>query len=1062
MLAIGCLFLLFANDLLAVTAREDTLRYTQPDGSRLTLLLHGDEFCHWASTADGYTVLSNALGTYEYATADENGRLSFSGRQAHNPDLRSDAESGWLLSVSKGLRFSRQQVDEVRARMTASAGSDAPLTGGFPTLGTRKLLMILANFSNTATTYDQATFNNFMNQPNFNGTGSFRDYYLEVSYGQLTVNTTVTVWVNLPGTHDFYGPQSNWGQFAFDAITAATQQTGINLAEFDNNLDGTVDGIAILHQGQGQEETGNVNDIWSHSWNLSAAGFTAAQRTFGSVSVDAYTTIPERNATGTGTIGVMCHEFGHSLGSPDFYDTDYGTNGAYVGTGKWDLMAGGSWNGVSGTKPAHPNAWVKAFFNWTVPQQISSIQSITLRDARLYPDVVRYNTLTPNEYFLCENRQQTGFDAGLPGHGLIIYHVDGNYIASQMASNAINAGPHQGLYPVCALAGGLPPLNYGVINGPGCPFPGSGNKSLFTDLTLPNARSWGGTLTGTPVTNIFEYGPLQEITFCFISCNTPSDPTGFTATPSSTSQIDLSWSLNTAGNPVMVAYGTTPAFGNPADSTIYPAGTALPGGGTVIYSGTAASFAHTGLNTSTTYYYKAWSVLPGNTYSTGVTARGTTFCGAISAYPWNEGFENGGAAPGCWTQEQVGNSGISWTFTVGNGNINPATAHAGAWNALLKDKTTADNRTKLVTPQLDLTPLTNPELTFWHTQAAWGSDQDKLNIYYRTSATGTWTLLASYTTSIAAWTRESISLTGANSTYYIAFEGNAKFGYGICLDDIQVANGCTNFTPVNVSIAVSMNPVFQGTVVTTEAMIQNGGTAPSYQWKIAGTSVNGATNASFSIIPANNDEISCVVTSNASCTVNNPAISNSVIMEVASLPLSSTLQNIEMTGSACFDATQEIVTAGSGTGFTVHEGGNVTLIAGTRISMLPGTTILPGGYLHGYITTNGQYCGNQVPASPPSAGTADPGNSASGTPALLVYPNPTTGDFTLGPEPGALTGTSRKISLFTADGTCIRTARISAAESCKLSLEGQPAGIYLLRTDHEGNAGTVRIVKVNP
>ena len=416
LLAIGNL-LLQANTAFAVVANPEPIIYTQPDGSKLAILLKGDEFIHWAVTSDGYTIMTNSGGTYEYAVADGLGRLVFSGIQAKDPGNRSQEEVSWLAKTGKGLFFSDSQVKEMKIQLNNGGAPDAPLMGGFPSTGTRKLLMILANFSNTTTTYTQANFNNYMNQVNYNSTGSFRDYYIEVSYGQLTVNTTVTVWVTLPNTHDYYGPDTKWGEFAYEAVVAANNQAAVNYAEYDNNLDGTVDGVAIIHQGQGQEETGNVNDIWSHSWDLSSAGYSYAQRTFDGVQVNAYTTMPERNSTGMGTIGVMCHEFCHNLGAPDFYDTDYSTNGSYTGTGKWDLMAGGSWNGTSGTLPAHPNAWIKAFLTWTNPTVLTTTQTQVLRNAQIYTDVVRYNTTTTNEYFLCETGRRRVLMPVSPGMG---------------------------------------------------------------------------------------------------------------------------------------------------------------------------------------------------------------------------------------------------------------------------------------------------------------------------------------------------------------------------------------------------------------------------------------------------------------------------------------------------------------------------------------------------------------------------------------------------------------------------------------------------------------------
>ncbi|MEI6899607.1 MAG: FISUMP domain-containing protein, partial [Bacteroidota bacterium] len=508
----------------AVSAYPHPAQYTQPDGSRINILLHGDEFIHWATTVDGYTILNNSTGFYEYAILNQTGDLGFSGEQAKNPELRTMSEKAWLQQIQPNLFFSKSQITAMRNAIKSGTGGQppTPMTGGFPNTGTRKLLMILANFSNTTTTYTQSNFNNLMNQANYNGIGSFRDFYLEVSYGQLTVNTTVTVWVTLPQTHDYYGPDTKWGDFAYDAVVAANVQAGVDYSQFDNDNNGVVDGVTIIHQGRGQEESGNINDIWSHSWDLASAGYTLAQRTFDGVEVYSYTANPEKFGTVNMTnIGVLCHEFCHNLGAPDFYDTDYGTNGQYNGTGYWDLMANGSWNGSNGNKPAHPNGWIKSSFAWTNPTVLSTQQTVVLRNSQLYADAVRYNTTTANEYFLCENRQQTGFDGAIPGHGMLIYHVDGDYISLHSDPNDINTGSHQGMYPMSAISttsNGIMLSGSSNINTGGCPWPGTGNKTTFTDATTPNSLSWAGANTNKPLLTIAENTTTKEISFCFISC----------------------------------------------------------------------------------------------------------------------------------------------------------------------------------------------------------------------------------------------------------------------------------------------------------------------------------------------------------------------------------------------------------------------------------------------------------------------------------------------------------------------------------------------------------------
>jgi M6 family metalloprotease-like protein len=613
----------------AVTASPNPVRFKQPDGSMVTLHLKGDEFIHWATTSDGYMIMSSSNGYYEYAKKLADGRIGFSGIAAHDPDSRSREESAFVNTIQPGLMFGGPQLQEMKAILAGKHAPYAPSMGGFPTTGVNAHLMILANFNNTTTTYTQAQFNNLMNQVNYNNTGSFMDYYLEVSYGILTVNTTVTIWVTLPHPHDYYGPNSMWGAFAYDAVVAADQQASVDYSLYDNDGNGVVDGICIAHQGRGQEESGNTNDIWSHSWTLAAAGYNTSQRTFDGVLVNDYTTIPEKgNPSSMTTIGVMCHEFGHNLGAPDFYDTDYNTGGQYDGTGNWDIMANGSWNGSpSGSKPAHHNPWTKTLYTWTSPVVISTLQNVLLRNAEVYPDAVRYNTASSNEYFLCENRQKTGFDSYIPGHGMIIYHVDGNFISQHMNANNINANSHQGMYPMSATSttpSGIMTSSGSTINTGGCPWPGNSSKTTFTDATIPNSKSWAGANTDKPLINIIENTSTKEVSFCFITCPNPDDPSNFTAMPASSTQIDLSWGKNLSNDPVIVAYSLSSTFGTPENGTEYFAGSTVQGGGTVIYSGSDTTFDHAGLPPATVYYYKAWSVMPGTTYSTGVTANATT------------------------------------------------------------------------------------------------------------------------------------------------------------------------------------------------------------------------------------------------------------------------------------------------------------------------------------------------------------------------------------------------------------------------------------------------------
>jgi hypothetical protein len=252
----------------------------------------------------------------------------------------------------------------------------------------------------------------------------------------------------------------------------------------------------------------------------------------------------------------------------------------------------------------------------------------------------------------------------------------------------------------------------------------------------------------------------------------------------------------------------------------------------------------TGLSSSTLYHVRAYAINSNGTYY-GSDLLFSTLCGVISAFPWNEGFENAGTIPNCWTNERVNSSGIDWSFITGNGTGNPAAAHSGTYNACLKDNSSADNKTRLISPSINLTSIISPQLKFWHTQALWSPDQDVLTVYYRTSLVGTWTQLATYASNITVWTLETINLPNATSDYYINFEGNAKYGYGVCVDDVSIIGTAKTLTiaPSNQNVTLTAgNTAFSVTSNTSWLVASN----QPWCTVTASGSGNGAITATYS------------------------------------------------------------------------------------------------------------------------------------------------------------------------------------------------------------------------
>ena len=565
----------------------------QPDGTKITIILKGDEHVKWAQTIDGYSILRNSRGIYEYATLDTDNDMIISGIQAKNESERGPSEAEFLNKNRKGLVYSKSQVGLMKSisRIHLKSAQKA-----FPTSGSRKLVCILIGFTDKAFTKTKADFENLFNQAGYTtdgATGSVYDYYKENSYNQLNLSVTVAGPYVAAHNMAYYGANNangddvNPGALISEALTLANPT--VNYADFDNDNDGSVDGVYVIYAGYGEEQTGvSANAIWAHASAINSVVLDGK-------TINSYSCSSElRGNSGTNItrIGVICHEFGHVMGAADYYDTDYAVNGLYQGTGDWDIMGEGGWNN-DGATPAHHNPYTKIYiYGWAAITPLISGANVTLNNAEQNSNsFYRLNTTTSNEFFLIENRQKLSFDGYIPGHGMVIYHVDGNYISTN--ANEINIGSHQGIYPVCANATGVPPTVYGEINSSGLPFPGTSNKTSFTDTTIPNALSWGGANTSRPLTGITENNASKTVSFT--APTIPNPPAAASANPA-TSIIQTSFSAN---------WNTSPA------ATGYRLDVATNSGFTTFVTGyndkdagNVTTLKVTGLSVRTRYYYR--------------------------------------------------------------------------------------------------------------------------------------------------------------------------------------------------------------------------------------------------------------------------------------------------------------------------------------------------------------------------------------------------------------------------------------------------------------------------
>lgn len=323
-------------------------------------------------------------------------------------------------------------------------------------------------------------------------------------------------------------------------------------------------------------------------------------------------------------------------------------------------------------------------------------------------------------------------------------------------------------------------------------------------------------------------GPVSVTTA--LLCQTPTSLTASNLTPTS---ADLGWTAGGTETQWDIEYG--------ANGFTQGSGTSITGTSSNPYSLSGLT-----QNTAYQFYVRADCGANGTSPWAGPFSF-TTPCVANTTYPFTEGFENAGSIPSCWSQEFVSGS-VNWTFTSGNQNSS-VTAQTGSYLARFYSSSRG-SKTSLVSPPLDLTSLTAPRLRFNYTQVEWAGDQDELRVYYRTSAGGTWTLLATYTAQVTAWTQEIITLPAASSTYYIAFEGTADFGRGVTLDNITVEETPSCLTPTNLgastilATSASVSWTDANSTATNLYDLEYGATGFTQG---SGTMVSGATTNPYSL-----------------------------------------------------------------------------------------------------------------------------------------------------------------------------------------------------------------------
>ena len=508
------LFQVFVLAVMAVPAHPKSVKVQQPDGSFVTIRLHGDEWMHFTTTEDGYSVVKDQHGYYVYADL-KGGKLEATSQVAHDFKQRSATEKAFLTSVSKyqapamkaekAVEKNRVQQQQRRALASRRATNYSNFRG----------LVILVQFTDkTFSRTDYPTIaNNMLNKKNYTGydseeyTGSVRDYFSDNSGGlfqpQFDVVGPVTVNYSQYNGNDYSLEITN------AAIDAVDNQ--VDFSVYDGDNDGVVDLVYFIIAGNGSNYSGNNSGLWwphrscilkeeNGSYSYKYADGVQLWDYASSVELCGWTSDPE--SVIIDGIGTICHEFSHVLGLPDFYDADYEKSGGQsIHPGDWSVMAGGSYNN-DGRTPVGYSLYERYSVGFTAePTKITAKGAYTLEPLYLNQKGYRIDSPVANEFFLLENRQQSAFkwDEYLPGSGLLVHRVDQTDM-SVWSSNKVNCDPSHNYYEIIRACGTDVSGQYDVFPGPGAV------TELDNNTTPANLKTWSGEETIWGLYGIHEDG----------------------------------------------------------------------------------------------------------------------------------------------------------------------------------------------------------------------------------------------------------------------------------------------------------------------------------------------------------------------------------------------------------------------------------------------------------------------------------------------------------------------------------------------------------------------------
>ncbi len=471
----------------AVPAKPGIITLVQPDGTEVKVRLRGDENCHYYETLEG-----DRLQITDYKSQITNHRLQ-------SADNRVQITDDTQLSIKKRVHPNSQisTLNLKRAPHQAKRG-----------------LVILVEFKDVAFKKTRQNFDDLLNKEgyDYNGaTGSARDYFCDASNGQYVPQFDIYGPYKLDRNMSYYG-QNDWegldkhpDQMVVDAVAKLDAAENINFVDYDTDNDGYIDNLFVYYAGYGENEGAPENTIWPHAWEVYDE-YVEGQLVYDSKKIKGYACTSELQGTSGSTmcgIGTFCHEFSHVLGLPDFYVTDYSSS--HKTPGDWDIMDSGSYLNDGNTPPTY-SAHERFYLGWLTPEILNEAGNYELEELQksnktyIITSSGTHNldggNPNSNTYYLLENRQKTGWDSYLPGHGLMISKTV--YDEDKWYNNIPNNNKNSQGYDIIEADGKAPNGTYGKA---GDLFPGSSNVTSYA----PYAEY--------PITDIEEVGGVIRFGF---------------------------------------------------------------------------------------------------------------------------------------------------------------------------------------------------------------------------------------------------------------------------------------------------------------------------------------------------------------------------------------------------------------------------------------------------------------------------------------------------------------------------------------------------------------------